>query len=166
MAQEAVAVKQRMPSLGVGVEYIVVAERPGMTFEDNGKDSYMPMVSVSLPIYRKKYDASIKEARYMQQSYKAMKQATGNMLIAEFEMARYELDRSREEFMLYGQQVTRTQQVIDLLMTSFGNGDTGIEEILRMQQDLLKYKLNEVTSIKNYYLAYARLQYLAGANAR
>lgn len=165
-AQENVARKQGLPNLGVGIEYIVVAERPGMTFEDNGKDSYMPMVSVTLPIYRKKYNAAASEARYVQQSYKAMQQATGNMLIAEFEMARYDLDRSREEATLYSQQIVRTQQVIELLLTSFGNGEGDIEEILRMQQDMLNYKLNEVTSITNYYQAAARLQYIAGTGAR
>ncbi|MFZ1806944.1 MAG: TolC family protein [Cyclobacteriaceae bacterium] len=38
-AQERVALKQGMPKLGLGVEYIVTQKRPEMTFSDNGKDA-------------------------------------------------------------------------------------------------------------------------------
>ncbi|MEQ9565039.1 MAG: TolC family protein, partial [Pseudomonadales bacterium] len=73
-AQERLASKQGMPKLGVGFEYAVTQARPDMTFSDNGKDAYMAMFSVSLPIYRKKYKASVRESQLMQTSYTALQQ--------------------------------------------------------------------------------------------
>ena len=41
--------------IGFGLDYIPVEKRPNMDFADNGKDIFMPMVSLSLPIFNKKY---------------------------------------------------------------------------------------------------------------
>lgn len=45
-AQERVALKQGMPKLGLGVEYIVTQKRPEMTFSDNGKDAYLSLIHI------------------------------------------------------------------------------------------------------------------------
>jgi len=159
-AMERVAVKQSMPKLGLGVEYIITQKRPEMTFADNGKDAYMAMFSVSLPIYRKKYKAAIKETQYMQTSFTEMQQQVENSLIAEFEMSTFELERTRQQLALYRKQVEQTNQIINLLLTSYGNDQSDFEEILMMQQILLKYQMLEVGATKEYYLAIARLDYL------
>ena len=90
-AAERVAVKQGMPRLGVGVQYIVTQKRPEMTFADNGQDAYMAMFSVSLPIYRKKYKAAVKESQLMQTSFTEMQTEVQNNLTAQYEMASFEL---------------------------------------------------------------------------
>src|SRR5690606_7983748 len=46
--------KERMPGLGVGLDYVIVEEGP-MQGPDNGKDVIMPMVSLSIPLFSKKY---------------------------------------------------------------------------------------------------------------
>ena len=159
-AQERLAVKQAMPKLGLGVEYIITQKRPEMTFADNGKDAYMAMFSVSLPIYRKKYKASIKESQFMQTSFTEMQQQVENNLIAEYEMASFELARVRQQVELYGKQVAQTKQIITLLMTAYGNDKADFEEILTMQQQLLKYELLEITTKKEYAVAIAKLEFL------
>jgi len=159
-AQERVATKQGLPKLGVGVEYIVTQKRPEMTFSDNGKDAYMAMFSVSLPIYRKKYKASVKESQFMQTSFTEMQQQMENNLIAQYEMASFELERVRQQVALYNKQVAQTQQIITLLLTAYGNDNADFEEILTMQQMLLKYELLEVTAKKEYAVAIAKLEFL------
>jgi outer membrane protein TolC len=159
-AQERLAEKQAMPKLGLGVEYIVTQKRPEMTFADNGKDAYMAMFSVSLPIYRKKYKASIKESQLMQTSFTAMQAETENDLIAQYEMANFDLSRVKQQVDLYSKQVKQTQQIIALLLTAYGNDEANFEEILTMQQMLLKYELLEITAKKEYAVAIAKLDYL------
>ncbi|MCB0493860.1 MAG: TolC family protein [Cyclobacteriaceae bacterium] len=159
-AQERLAEKQAMPKLGLGVEYIVTQKRPEMTFADNGKDAYMAMFSVSLPIYRKKYKASIKESQLMQTSFTTMQAETENNLIAQYEMASFELSRVKQQVDLYSKQVAQTKQIITLLLTAYGNDEANFEEILTMQQMLLKYELLEVTAKKEYAVAIAKLEYL------
>ena len=159
-AQERLAEKLAMPKLGLGVEYIITQKRPEMTFSDNGKDAYMAMFSVSLPIYRKKYKASIKESQFMQTSFTEMQSQVENNLIAEYEMASFELKRTSQQLSLYQKQVAQTNQIITLLMTAYGNDKADFEEILEMQQTLLKYELLEVTAKKEYAVAIAKLEFL------
>ena len=72
-----VARKQGLPKLGVGLDYVFVGT--GMNnFPDSGKDVIMPMVTVSLPIFRKKYDAAVTEAKLMQENYSFQKEAYEN----------------------------------------------------------------------------------------
>ena len=159
-AQERIAMKDGLPKLGVGVEYIITQKRPEMNFADNGKDAYMAMFSVSIPIYRKKYKAAIKESQFMQTSYTEMQAQTENNLIAAYEMAGFELERVRQLVNLYRKQVAQTKQIVTLLTTAFGNDSADFEEILEMQQQLLKYELREVTAVKEYKVALAQLEYL------
>ena len=51
--------KESSPMIGFGLDYINVSERPDMNFSDNGKDIVMPMVSVSIPIFNKKYKINL-----------------------------------------------------------------------------------------------------------
>ena len=43
------------PIIGFGLDYVPVAERTDMNPIDNGKDIFMPMLSVSIPIFNKRY---------------------------------------------------------------------------------------------------------------
>lgn len=159
-AQERLAEKQSMPKLGVGVQYIVTQKRPELTFSDNGQDAYMAMFSMSLPIYRKKYKASIRESQFMQTSFTEMQTEVENNLIAQYEMASFELSRVKQQVDLYSKQVAQTKQIITLLLTAYGNDKADFEEILTMQQTLLKYELLEITAKKEYAVAIAKLEYL------
>ena len=159
-AQEKAAQLQGLPKLGVGFEYIITQARPEMSFPYNGKDAYMAMFSVSLPIYRKKYKAAVKESQLMQTSFSTMQQDVENMLIAEYEMASFELNRTSQQLALYHKQVDQTRQIITLVTTSYSNNNADLEEVLTMQQMLLKYELLEVSARKEYSIAIAKLENL------
>lgn len=161
-AQEAekLARKQGLPKFGVGLDYVFVNERTDMVVPDNGKDVIMPMVSLSIPIYRGKYKAATKESQFTQEAITNYKTNTENTLISNYEMSWYELEKSRQLFELYEAQIVKTQQAILLLEVAYSNSGKDFEEILRMQQDLLKYQLAQVTSIKSFYVALAKLDYL------
>ncbi|MBK5279259.1 MAG: TolC family protein, partial [Bacteroidia bacterium] len=159
-ALERVAVKQSMPKFGVGFEYIITQKRPEISFSDNGKDAYMAMFSVSLPIYRTKYKAAIKETQLMQTSFTELQKEVENNLIAEYEMSIFEVESNRKQLTLYHKQVERTKQIVNLLLSAYSNDESDFEEILTVQQMLLKYQMMEVTAIKEYHLAIAKLDYL------
>lgn len=158
--QGIVARKQGMPKLGLGLNYTAIAKRENMDFPDNGKDAIMPMVSISLPIHRKKYRAGIKESEQMQLSLKEMKKEMSNSLIASYDMSTYELQKAQEEYNLFKSQLERTKQLLSLLLTAYGNSGKDFEEVLRMQQLSLKYHISTATATKNFYTAQAKLEYL------
>ena len=72
--------KESSPMLGFGLDYIAVSEIPNTTFSDNGKDIVMPMFSVSIPVFNKKYKSKTKQNRLKQEEIMAQKQARFNRL--------------------------------------------------------------------------------------
>lgn len=155
-----VAKKNGLPKFGVGLDYAFISERTDMNVPDNGKNAIMPMVSMSLPIFRGKYKASKEEAQLMQTSLEYKKQSMTNSLFSTYETAWYELEKSKQLIQLYGYQTIKTKQMIDLLYVAYSNSEEDFEEVLRMQQQLLKYQIAMVTSNAKFYVALAQLDYI------
>lgn len=159
-ANEIVAQKQGLPNIGVGLDYVIVGEPSGMSVNDAGKDVLMPMVSVSIPLFRKKYDAAKKEAQFMQESFKLQKENLLNSLSAEFDKTLFEISQQLKLLELYREQVTTTQQSLNLLLSSYGNSGKEFEEVLRMQQKLLQYEKLMAKAVAQYHTATARVDYI------
>jgi len=160
IATEKVANKQGLPSFGIGLDYAIVTPRTDVDIPDNGRDILMPMVTMSLPVFRKKYNASVREAQLTQLALEQERLELSNNLITEFEDRQYRKARNLTMLELYNDQIEKTQLVIDLLYTGYANSGKEFEEILRMEQQLLQYKIARVSVIANYYIAQARLDYL------
>lgn len=157
---ELAARKQGLPKLGVGLDYIVVGERNDMVIPDNGKDIMMPMVSVSIPIFRGKYNATVREAQLMQESFNLQIQEVTNTLFSEYEMVWFEIQRQLQLLSLYEQQIQTSQQSLNLLFTSYTNSGIEVDEVLSMQQQLLKYQKMSATALTQYHIAVEKINYL------
>jgi len=154
-----VARKQGLPKLGLGLDYVLVGK--GMNnFPDSGKDIIMPMVSVSLPIFRKKYNAATKEAKLMQESYAFQKEAYENKLNGTYYKLVFELEKERDLLKLYEGQVLTLSKSLNLLFAYYSNANKDFEEVLRMQQELLKYQKLQLSSVSTFYIKLAELDYL------
>ncbi|WP_370090003.1 TolC family protein [Ekhidna sp.] len=158
--QEELAEKQGLPKLGVGLDYVIVGERTDMAVADNGRNAFMPMVTVGIPIFRGKYKAAKKEAQLMQESYSLQKEERINQLITGYEMADFDREKHLDLLQLYDEQIAEIQQVLNLLLSAYGNSGKEFEEVLRTQQQLLKYKKMKATALMNYHTAVAQLNYL------
>ena len=154
-----VARKQGLPKLGLGLDYVLVGK--GMNnFPDSGKDIIMPMVSVSLPIFRKKYNAATKEAKLMQESYAFQKEAYENKLNGTYYKLVFELEKERDLLKLYEGQVLTLSKSLNLLFAYYSNANKDFEEVLRMQQEFLKYQKMQLSSTSTFYIKLAELDYL------
>ncbi|CAM3783233.1 TolC family protein [Flavobacterium gelidilacus] len=154
-----VARKQGLPKLGLGLDYVLVGK--GMNnFPDSGKDVIMPMVTFSLPIFRKKYKAATNEAKLMQESYSFQKEAYENKLNGTYYKLVFELEKERDLLKLYEGQVTTLSKSLNLLLAYYSNANKDFEEVLRMQQELLKYQKMQLSSISTFYIKLAELDYL------
>ena len=164
-ASEEVAYKQGLPKFGLGLDYVLVGDRTDLASDmaapqDNGKNAMMPMVSVSIPIFRSKYKAAVKEAQLMQESYSLQKEDFANTLTSSYEMAWFEIQQQQELIDLYDQQIQESIQALNLLFTAYSNSGNEFEEVLRMQQQLLKYEKMKATAETQYQIALAKLNYL------
>lgn len=155
-----VAKKSGYPKFGLGLDYAFIGERTDMNVADNGRDAFMPMFSMSLPIFRGKYKASVEEVELIRTSLKFEKVSVVNTLFAKYEMAWFELEKAHQLIILYNNQMVKTKRVVDLLYVAYGNSGNDFEEVLRMQQQLLKYQIALASSSARFHIALAHLDYI------
>lgn len=155
-----VAKKNGLPKFGIGLDYAFISERTDMDVADNGKNAFMPMVSMSLPIFRGKYKAAVEEAQLIQTSLEFKKENMENTLFSTYELAWYELEKAEQLVALYNSQMIKTEQIVNLLYVAYGNSGKDFEEVLRMQQQLLKYQIALATSSTKFHVALAQLDYI------
>ncbi|MCJ7466342.1 MAG: TolC family protein [Maribacter sp.] len=159
-AQQLLSKKEGYPMIGLGVDYSIIGQRDIPNLDMNGQDAIMPMLTLTLPIYRKKYRASQKEAELMVQAVTSEKQAVKNSLYSEYTNAVFDLSKAGQLKNLYRKQTESTEQAIQLLLVGFSNNTSDFEEILRMNQDLLLYKTAMVAETKNEFAAQSKIDYL------
>ncbi|MBK8503534.1 MAG: TolC family protein [Saprospiraceae bacterium] len=164
-AEAVVADFMRKPMIGGGLQYMPqVKRKPGdvTILPNTGRDMVMPMFTMTVPIWKKKYDAAVQERQLMKEVYSDMKEEMYNELSAMYEMTLYEMDKMQQMIELFNTQMTKTQQAIELLMASYQNGASDFEEVLRLQQQLFKYQIEKVSAQTGYHLAQVKLNYLTG----
>ncbi len=159
-ASERAALKQGLPKVGVGLDYVMVDKRTDMVVPDNGKDVLMPMVTLSLPLFRGKYRAAEKEAQLMQESYALQKKEITNTLKTNYEMAVFDIKQQTDLISLFDEQIMESEQALNLLFTAYGNSGKDFEEVLRMQQQLLKYTKLKISALTQYEIALAKFNYI------
>lgn len=155
----AVAKKSGLPQLGIGLD-LMVNQR--MMMEQRGENVLMPMLSVSLPIFRKKYKAAKERAHLQQESYSLQQQQLYHELEASLEEVIFEAEKIREQLSLYEDQVKSSQQILSLLLAEYRNSNSSFERVLRVRQDLLTYRLKMAQARARYLTQLARITYLTG----
>lgn len=163
-AQEKVAQKNGLPMFGLGIDYSIISERTDADFSDNGQDAIMPVVSLSLPIFRKKYKAQQNEARLLAQAYEAAATATENQLETQWQQAAFELEKSKLELNLFQKQTEDTRLTYQLLNTAYANDEADVDELLNTEQQLIRYMMESTNSYTKYLKATAALNYLNAKN--
>jgi len=158
--QQIVAQKEGLPMLGLGIDYSVISKRTDANPEMNGQDAIMPMLTVTLPIFRKKYRAAKKEAEFMASSMEQQQEAQKNELQSAYEMALYNLKKAEQLIALYEKQLVSSGQASKLLISGFSNSIIDFEEVLQMNQDILMLQTQKVEAIKDGFTAKAKLDYL------
>ena len=83
-----------------------------------------------------------------------------NRLVASYETEMYNMERAIDLLELYDVQILKTEQAIDLLYSAYSNSGKDFEEVLRMEQQLLKYNISQATATKDYFVAVAKLDYI------
>ncbi|MFY0686613.1 MAG: TolC family protein [Cyclobacteriaceae bacterium] len=159
-AQEVVVQKSGFPQMGLGLDYVFINKRPDLDMTNNGKDAIMPMISMTLPVFRRKYTSALEENRLLQQSISYQMEQVENNLMSEYESIGYEIDKTSQLDELYENQLQKSKRVLSLLYAAYSNSGKDFEEILRVQQQILKYEMAQVSVRADHHIALARLAYL------
>lgn len=148
------------PMVGLGLGYSLIGNtESGMTDpEMNGGDMIMPMVSVTLPIWRKKYRAMRNEASLLAQSATHAYKAASNNLLSEHYQAIQSYNDAMRRINLNKTQYELASNTLDLLLTRFSVSSADLTDILRVRQQLLDYEMRGLEAVTDYNKAVAMLK--------
>ncbi len=167
-ARKKMVTRMGYPMVGLGLNYSLIGKTqfPMGPASMNGKDMIMPMVVLTLPVYRKKYNAMQNEAELMKTATSQSYQATANSLQAEYYQAVQLYQDAKRRIKLYDNQYNLASKSLDLMLKSFTVSTSGLTDVLRIRQQTLDYELNEVEAIADFNTAVAWLKRLGNLEIR
>ncbi|NNF74369.1 MAG: TolC family protein [Flavobacteriaceae bacterium] len=152
--------KESSPMVGFGLDYISVEKRPDMSFSDNGKDIVMPMVSLSIPIFNNKYKSETRQNELRQQEIIVQKQERLNNLETLLEKAINDRISSRISHTTQTKNLKQAKDAEDILIRSYETGTIDFNDVLDIRELQLKFQLNQIESVKNYFIQSTVINYL------
>lgn len=152
--------KEASPRFGVGIDYVLVSERPDMDFSDNGKDIIMPMVSLSVPIFNKRYRSVSRQNEIKQQELLAQREDRENILYAMLQTAVKKRNAARFQYETALKNLFRTRQAEEILMKNYETGTIDFNDLLEVQELQLKLETELINSVSEFYRQSAVINYI------
>ena len=147
--------KMGLPMVGLGINYSLINKSEMSTSPMNGEDMIMPMVTLTLPIYRKKYKAIQTETKFMKIASEQNYKATANALQTEYYEALQLYTDAQRRMKLYENQRQLAQKSLDISIKTFSSSASNLTDILRIRQQLLDYELKQVEAVADFNKAKA-----------
>ncbi len=148
------------PMVGLGLNYSLISKNEMSTSSMNGEDMIMPMVSVTIPIYRKKYNAMKSEAELLKSAAMQSYQATSNSLQTDYYQAVQLFQDAQRRVTLYENQYQLASKSLDLILKSFSTSSSGLTDVLRVRQQTLDYEFKQVEAVVDLNTSIAWLKRL------
>ena len=152
------------PMLGAGVNYMPFTARTESGMMMGGDDMIMPMVTMSLPIYRKKVNSRIKEAELMKESAALERQKTENLLAMDWANAYRQWEEAERKLQLYAVQTELTQQNLELMSTAYTASQVSLTDVLAVYHQFHDYQLKQLYAVYSQYLSLSQLEMLTSSS--
>jgi outer membrane protein TolC len=159
-ARKTMVTRMGSPMIGLGIDYSIISKSDMSTSSMNGRDMVMPMATLTLPIYRGKYNAMKNEAEFLKTANNQNYQATVNSLQAEYYEAAQLFKDGQRRIKLYENQRYLAGRTLDIMLKSFSAEGIPLTDILRIRQQTLDYEIKKIEAIADYNLAISWLQRL------
>ncbi|MCK5443752.1 MAG: TolC family protein, partial [Maribacter sp.] len=153
--------KEANPNLGFGLDYIPIANRAGIDFSDNGKDILMPMVSLSIPIFNNKYKSQTVQNKLRQEEINAQKTNRKNILKTLLNRAINSREAANIKYRTQVKNLKQAKSAEEILIKNYETGTIDFNDVLDIQELQLKFQINQIEAVKNYYSQMAIINYLS-----
>lgn len=151
--QQRVARLEGLPSFLVGASYFLV---------DGGRDALAATMGVSLPLWRKKYKEKEAEARFNTLADTAEMEAIQRRLLARFELVWFGMGDAHSRLSLYERLVELATHTRQIMLAAYAGGREDFVEVLRIDRELLEYRLAYVKALTDLYKSFLELRELLG----
>jgi outer membrane protein TolC len=148
------------PMVGIGVDYSVIQASTMSDSKMNGRDMIMPMFSITIPVYRKKYNAARNETELLSSAALESYTAEYNSLKAEYAEAIQQYEDAERRIRLYTEQSELAEKSLQLILKSFSVASADLTELLRARQLVQDYGIGMSDATADLNIAIARLKRL------
>ena len=140
-----------MPMIGVGLQYMLNG-KVDMPMEPNmnGKDMVMPMVSVTIPVYRKKITSAIRSAQLMERSAAYNYQSQLDALQSTYLSIEQRADDIKRKLKLYESEVSLLNRTLELMQKEYATGAASLTDILQTTRESIDYDLLKAEANAQY----------------
>jgi len=155
--------KNYLPDITLGLDYIATgdARMPGV--QDSGDDALSATIGFTLPIWRSKYDAGVKEADAIlrQQQFKRDQQL--NTFHAETVTALFKLRDAQRQIDLYEKALLpKANESLVATQRAYSTGAAPFADTIDAQRMLLNFELSFARAITDHHQARIVLEKLTG----
>jgi len=155
-----VAKKTGKPNINIGFDYILTG-KGDMNLA--GTDAFVfPKIGLTIPLYRNKYKAMVKEVVYLETAKELELLNKSNILESLFEKGWKDYRDGERRIHLFHSQLELARKALHLLETNYATGNKNFEEILRMERKVLKYNLELEKAKADKQAAISFISYLMG----
>lgn len=134
--------KESAPQLGVGMEYMYFTEMPDMV---------MPMVSISIPIFNKKYKSISRQNKLRYEELDIQKQAVQNTLLTQLQTAIRNRNAARIRLETQDKNLRDAANATEILFKNYETGTIDFREVLDVQELQLQFQLSRIEAIGDYF---------------
>lgn len=153
------------PMFGVGLEYMLNGSVANpMMPSMNGRDMLMPMVKVTLPIYRKKIQAVRKSIDLQKSSLDYSYQSQQDMLHLQYLSIQQRAADEKRKLELYRKEVDILHNTLHLMTTEYVNGTSSLTDILQTMREQIDYALKKAEAYADFNTLVAELEKLASGH--
>lgn len=162
---EVIAQKQGLPNFSIGIDYAFIGEREGISITDNGKDAIMPMISMSIPIFRSKYNAAKKQAKLKQEATQHQMIQLEDDLFSKIEELKYQMGAAAQTDAFLIKQFERAKQIKELITSEYSSEQASFLDLIQSEDQILDIKLKMMTNTVAFKLAEAKFTYLLSSQS-
>lgn len=157
--EKSIARKKGMPQFGIGLDYAVIAERDNFNSSFNGQDAFMPMISISLPIFRGKYKAMKRQAELQNDRLENKMQQKQLDIKAGLQTLIYQLEDTRNVLASVNDQLSNSFKIYELKLSQYQSQELDLDELIRYQQDIIALKGRKLSLRRDLHITYYQYKY-------
>jgi cobalt-zinc-cadmium efflux system outer membrane protein len=153
-----------LPDITLSFDYIVVDEAIDPSTPESGDDAMIAGITLSVPLWRDKYDASVREALKRRLATAARRAATESRLESELASALFDYRDARRRVTLYRDDlVPKARESLEATLSAYEAATSSFLDLLDAERVLLELQLAERRARADVGIALARVEMLTGA---
>ncbi len=157
--------KMGYPMFGIGFQYMLINKAATNSSSMNessmgGMDMVMPMVSVTIPLYRNKFKAQQRETEFRRQASIEKQEATRQQLTAQLFSEKQALGNADRKIALMDKQTALARTTYQLALQEFASEKNDLSNVIQIQRQLLDYQLKKSEAIADYNTRVAAIKRL------